>query len=251
VTIQFLFKAPGLAHDLGWAGVAEEYLLAYVEPFGTLWFIYLLPLFFVAAKLLRNVPPVLVFGLAATAQMANVQTGSLIIDETCARFVYFYSGYLLAPFVFQFATKAIERPRLAVSALLVWTMFEAAVVYAGISALPGIGLALGFIGALAVVTLSALLSTRNWALPIRYAGQNSIVVYLAFFLPMAASRAALLRFEHDFNLGVISLIVTVVAVIMPLALFELVKDTRFKFLFRRPAWARAEYWRPRSLVAAE
>ena len=102
-----------------------------------------------------------------------------------------------------------------------------------------------------MVALSTLLSTRNWARPIRYAGQNSLVVCLVFFLPMAATRAALLRFEPDFNLGVISLIVTAVAVVMPLVLFELVKETRFKVLFRRPAWARADYWRARSLVAAE
>lgn len=43
VTIQFAFKAPGFAAELGWAGVAEEYALSFIEPFGTLWFIYLLP----------------------------------------------------------------------------------------------------------------------------------------------------------------------------------------------------------------
>jgi uncharacterized membrane protein YcfT len=36
VTIQFAFKAPGRAQDLDWAGVAENYLLAFIEPFGTL-----------------------------------------------------------------------------------------------------------------------------------------------------------------------------------------------------------------------
>jgi uncharacterized membrane protein YcfT len=251
VTIQFLFKAPDLVHGMGFVGGVEQYLYLYIEPFGTLWFIYVLPLFFVVVKLLRNVSPLLVWPIAAIAQMAQVHTGFTVIDESCARFVYFYSGYLLSPHVFQFAAKAIERPRLAVSLLIVWAAFEAAVVYSGYSAFPGIGLALGFIGTLAVVALSTLLSTRNWARPIRYAGQNSLVVCLVFFLPMAATRAALLRFEPDFNLGVISLIVTAVAVVMPLVLFELVKETRFKVLFRRPAWARADYWRARSLVAAE
>jgi hypothetical protein len=42
--------------------------------------------------------------------------------------------------------------------------------------------ALGFIGALAAVALSVLLSTAGAAKPLRYAGQNSIVIYLAFFL---------------------------------------------------------------------
>lgn len=251
VTIQFAFKAPALLHGEGVIGGLEDYLYLYIEPFGTLWFIYVLPLFFVVTKLLRNAPPLLVWSIAAMAQMAQVNTGFTVIDESCARFVYFYSGYLAAPYVFQFADRVAERPRLAVAALVVWAAFEAAVVFSGYSAVPGIGLGLGFIGALAVVALSTLLSTRDWALPIRYAGQNSLVVYLAFFLPMAATRAALLRFEPDFDLGLTSLIVTAVAVILPLVLFELVKDTRFNFLFRRPAWAKGGYWRERKLVPAE
>ena len=51
VTIQFAFKAPGLMAAHGPLGVAGLYLQAYVEPFGTLWFIYLLPIFFVVTKL--------------------------------------------------------------------------------------------------------------------------------------------------------------------------------------------------------
>jgi uncharacterized membrane protein YcfT len=56
VTIQFVFKAPGLAFELGWWAALQQYLLAFVQPFGTLWFIYMLPLFFVFTKLLRAVP---------------------------------------------------------------------------------------------------------------------------------------------------------------------------------------------------
>ena len=36
VTIQFAFKAPGLATEVGWGGVAQAYALAFIEPFGTL-----------------------------------------------------------------------------------------------------------------------------------------------------------------------------------------------------------------------
>jgi fucose 4-O-acetylase-like acetyltransferase len=88
--------------------------------------------------------------------------------------------------------------------------------------------------ALAVVTLSALLSTRNRAHPLRYAGQNSIIVYLAFFLPMAATRTVLLRFTPVLDLGVICLIVTGVAVIVPLAFYPLRRE--------RPIGARRASW---------
>jgi hypothetical protein len=191
-------------------------------------------------KLMRGLPWWLVWCVAALAQIAQVKTGWLVIDETFGRFVYFYTGYALAPYVFGFAGRVITRQREALLLLLAWAVFEAAMVYFGLSALPGIGLGLAFIGALAVVALSALLSTRNWALPLRYAGQNSIIVYLAFFLPMAATRALLLHFASGLDLGVICLIVTAVAVIVPLAFYEAVKTTPLKFLFRRLAWARVK-----------
>ena len=55
VNIQFAMKAPGLVREVGLDGVAAQYLMSYVQPFGTLWFIYLLAVFFVATKFLRDV----------------------------------------------------------------------------------------------------------------------------------------------------------------------------------------------------
>src|ERR1700712_4851424 len=40
VTIQFGFKAPVLAAESGLSQVALSYLESFIEPFGTLWFIY-------------------------------------------------------------------------------------------------------------------------------------------------------------------------------------------------------------------
>ena len=51
VTIQFGFKASSFAAESGWAHVGVLYLESFIEPFGTLWFIYLLPVFFVVTKL--------------------------------------------------------------------------------------------------------------------------------------------------------------------------------------------------------
>ena len=56
MTIQFGFKAPGFAAEHGWHRVGFLYLESFVEPFGTLWFIYLLPIFFVVTKLSRGIP---------------------------------------------------------------------------------------------------------------------------------------------------------------------------------------------------
>ena len=238
VTIQFAFKAPAFAGDIGWAGVAKAYAFSYIEPFGTLWFIYLLPIFFVVTKAFRNVPPALMWTAAALLQIAQVHTGSTVIDEFCGRFVFFYSGYVLAPYVFAFAARVGERKAAAVLLLVLWAIFEGAVVFGGYAEFPIISLGLGFLGALAVVAFSVLLSTIGAARPLRYAGENSLVVYLAFFLPMAATRTALLKFAPGLDLGIVSLIVTAVAVVTPLLFHGAVKDTRFGFLFKRPPWAR-------------
>src|SRR3954462_8972118 len=56
VTIQFGFKAPAFAAETSWSHAGYLYLESFMEPFGTLWFIYLLPIFFVVTKLTRNMP---------------------------------------------------------------------------------------------------------------------------------------------------------------------------------------------------
>ena len=81
VTIQFAFKAPGLMFTHGLFGIAKLYAEAFIEPFGTLWFIYLLPIFFVVTKLTRGVPPLVIFVVGAALEIAHIQTGWTVIDE--------------------------------------------------------------------------------------------------------------------------------------------------------------------------
>jgi uncharacterized membrane protein YcfT len=145
---------------------------------------------------------------------------------------------VLAPYVFDFAETVFANQRAALLFLSSWALFEAVMVFGGYSELPVVNLGLGFLGALAVAAAGVLLSARSWALPLRYAGENSIVVHLAFFLPMAATRTALLKFAPDLDLGTVALVVTTAGVITPLILHMLVKNTQLRFLFKRPAWAK-------------
>ncbi len=62
VTIQFGFKAPSFAAETSWTHAGLLYLKSFIEPFGTLWFIYLLPVFFVVTKATRRAPPLLIWG---------------------------------------------------------------------------------------------------------------------------------------------------------------------------------------------
>lgn len=250
LAIQFAFKAPGMIADVGSAETLRQFALAFIDPFGTLWFIYLLPVFFVTAKVLRRVPWQLVWIAAAALEIADIQTGWVLPDEFASRFVYFYSGYIFAPLIFRLAARVIARPREAAFGLILWALAEAAIVFGGYSELPFVSLALGMVGAVAVVTFSALLSKAGAMAPLRYFGQNSIVIYLAFFLPMAATRTLLLKTGIIPDIGTISVLVTAVAVVVPILLFWAVRGTPFRFLFERPAWARLEGRGPR-LAPAE
>src|SRR5262249_6672272 len=78
VTIQFIVKAPAFAAEQGWSAVGSLYLEAFVQPFGTLWFIYLLPVFFVVTKLSRALPPPLVWLVAAALEIAPIDTGWVV-----------------------------------------------------------------------------------------------------------------------------------------------------------------------------
>ncbi len=238
MTIQFGFKAPGLMHELGAGGVAKLYVVSLIDPFGTLWFIYLLPIFFVFVKATQRVPVVIIWAFAAAVEISHLHTGWVVPDEFAARFVYFYTGYVLAPHIFRVAKRVQNNPWNGVIMLALWGTANGYMVYFGYSRWPGVSLALGLIGAAAVVRLSALLSLSAAFAPLRYLGKNSIVVYLAFFLPMAASRSLLLSLGLIDDLGAISLIVTACGVIGPLILYWSMRGTRLRLLFERPDWAR-------------
>jgi len=240
VTIQFAFKAPAFAAEHGALGVAKLYAEAFIEPFGTLWFIYLLPIFFVVTKLTRGAPVLVIWTILAALEIAHIQTGWTVIDEFCARFVYFYTGYILAPRIFQIAAAVQARPALAAYALIAWALLNGFYVFSGLADKPFVSLTLGLIGAAAVVSISALIAKSGAFSALRYLGRNSIVVYLAFFLGMAAARSVLLKTGLIPDLGTVALIVTASGIAVAVALFWAVRGTPSKFLFERPAWARLE-----------
>ncbi len=235
LTIQFGFKAPAFAAETSWAHAGYLYLESFIEPFGTLWFIYLLPVFFVVTKATRKMPPLLIWGVAALLETAHVVTGWTVIDEFCARFVYFYSGYLFAASVFALSDRARARPGLALAGLAAWALINGSLVVSDFSEWPLISLLLGLAGACAIVTLGTLLARAHWLTFLRYCGEHSIVIYLAFFLPMAASRTLLLRSGLIPDIGMISLIVTVVGVAGALAIWRIALKAGANFLFDRPA----------------
>lgn len=276
LTIQFAFKAPGMAMEDGWQTALGTYLAAFVEPFGTLWFIYLLPVFFVFTRLVKTVPVWLVFVFAAALEALPVHTGSVIVDEFCARYVYFFAGYAFSANVFAFAAWVRARPMAFLGLCLVWAPLHGLLVFTpapemlavwlqpspgysgatgGYSELPVVSLLAGLAGAGFIVGMAAVFSLLKPMAWLTWLGERSIVVYLAFFLPMAATRVFLLKTGLVPDVGLIALMVTAAGVTGPVVLYGLVQwSGQGRFLFERPAWARIERARPTTggaQVAAE
>jgi len=251
LTIEFATKASFYVERDGWDGFLLAYLNSYWQPHSSLWFIYLLPIFFVVTKLARQwgIPVIAVWLVGAALEIAPIETGSDIINEFAGRFVYFYTGYVAAPHIFSFAQRAYNNPDKTILALLVWGMINGVTVFTGYSEYPFISLGLGLIGAGAVVSISTLMARSGHIFEgIRYCGKNSIVIYLASFAPVPIARVILLKTGIITDVGTIALIVTAVSVVTPLVLFWIVRNGPFRFLFERPQWAHIEHKQPKAAL---
>lgn len=275
LTIQFVFKAPGMAMEGGLAEPFREYLWAFVQPFGTLWFVYILPIFFVFTRAVKRLPVWLVLAWAAVLEVLPVDTGSVLFDEFCARYVYFFAGYALASRIFALADWVEANRGKALALIALWAAVNGWLVFTpapealasllkgdgalaggiGLASLPLLSLALGGAGAMAIIAISALVARAPWSGWLTWIGAHSIVIYLAFFLPMATTRAVLARTGVITDIGAASLLVTVAGVIGPVVLYGLVQwSGRGRFLFERPDWAiidRAPSAARKAAIAAE
>ncbi|RUP13771.1 MAG: acyltransferase [Methylobacterium sp.] len=248
LVIQSAARYGKIAGDDGPTAFAAHLAHALIEPYSTLWFIYLLAVFSVVTKALRRVPDAVLLAGAAVLQIADIRSESTLIEEFCARYVFFVAGYLFAGRIFALADAARHQVRLALCGLAAWAFLEGwlALTPSGLpnhptlASLPLVSLALGAAGALAIVVAASLLGRVGGPIAeaVRTCGQRSIVIYLAFSLPMAATREILVRTGAIADIGLASLIVMTVAVLLPLVLERLVRGTAFDLLFVRPRWCR-------------
>ncbi|WP_443136806.1 acyltransferase family protein [Methylobacterium sp. Leaf85] len=245
VLIQSAVKYGQIVDGAGPGAFLAHLAHALVEPYSTLWFIYLLAVFSVLTKLLRGLHPALLLGGAALLQSLPLDGYSDLVTEFCGRYVWFVAGYLFAARIFRFADLVRRHPRAALVGLAAWAVVNGLFAFTAtghatfptLASLPLVSLALGGAGALAIVAVGALLTLAGGPLTaaLRACGERSIVIYLAFFLPMAATRMLIVKTGAVTDIGLASLVVTLVAVLVPLAIERVVRHTPFVFLFRRPA----------------
>nr|WP_295890199.1 acyltransferase family protein [uncultured Devosia sp.] len=247
--IHIIFKVGLLATDP--VGALEQIAWAVVQPYGVLWFIYMLAVVGAVTKLLHDlhVPKWAVFGVAAVLQMLSIHTGSYLIDQFAHYFVFFYAGYVLAPAVFRLAGWAADHAALALLGLAIWAILDAALVFSpgftmhpihpvmGYAGLPGVHLLLALAGTSALCVIAALLTRLPFLNWLRWMGSKSLIIYVVFVLPMGISRTLLIKLGVD-EPTVLSLSIMAISIISPLILYWLVLRTGFGgFLFERPAWA--------------
>ncbi|GJD30159.1 hypothetical protein PMNALOAF_1403 [Methylobacterium adhaesivum] len=244
VVIQSLTKYGAITDGAGPGAFAHHLALTLVEPYSSLWFIYLLAVFSVVTKLLRRVPWPLLLGGAALLQIVPVQTELYLLEEFCARYVWFVVGYLFAERIFAFATAVRAHPRAALAGLAAWAVAEGVLAFTPsghaafptLASLPGLSLVLGGAGAMAIVAGASLMTRLGGPVTaaLRTCGSRSIAIYLAFFLPMALTRTLIVKTGAITDVGWASLVVTATAILVPLALERAVRHTPLAFLFRRP-----------------
>lgn len=219
-------------------GVVLVYLRRWIDPIGTLWFIHMLPIFFVVTRLLRSVPPWAMWLGAAALHTAQIETEWTVINNFASRYVFFYSGYALAPHIFRIAAWAHARAGAAIGYLLGWGVINGLLVATGWALLPVVSLALGYAGALAVIFAAVMLSKLSWTGPLQYLGQNSLVVYLGDFWSCRIVIRALAPVIGD--VGWLALATTVGSAIGTIVLWRLVMRTPGRFLYVRPRWLRLD-----------
>lgn len=259
VAIQVVVKTPAwMSEGQTFSDIIMAYLTTFVQPFGTLWFIYMLPVFYLVTRMLRDADWRLVLALAVMLQIIPVHTGSILVDEFASRFVYFYSGYCFYQQFFKWSEFAAANFKIIVLMLAGWFAVNlmlslnglplsvqamAADPNAKMADLPLISLALGFAGALALIAIAAKIVKIESLGFMKWVGEHSIVIYLAFFLPMAISRILLLKFAGDvLSVGTISLLVTLIAFCSPMVFYWFVGKTGIGgFLFNRPQFARIDH----------
>jgi uncharacterized membrane protein YcfT len=250
VVIDLVLKAGIANQDV--AAMAKGIAMAMVEPYGVLWFIYMLAVFSVAAKLCAQLrlPHWQVIAISAALQMAHIDSPSYALDQFAAYFVFFYIGYAGSTYVFRIVDGATQHPRWAWAGLAAWAIAEAFLVFwpegrvqptamhMGLAAFPPLHLALAVVGAVALCVLASLLMRQPYTGWLRWLGAHSLVVYLSFTLPMSAVRIVAMKAGILNDPSALALAVFVLSVLAPVVLYLAIKRIGIgEFLFERPGWA--------------
>lgn len=249
----------GLRATVGHAGqdgaaLADELVKVMTwGPFAMLWFIQMLPFYMVLTRLLRRVPWPLVLAGAALWHLAPIDTAWTQVDRAGERFVFFYGGYALARAAFDFTAWVARRRGAGTALVLAWALGNGALVFGGFADMPGIDLLLGFLGAFGVMAVAVLVQPSRVGGWLRRCGENSLPIFLGFFVPMSIlmNLWLVLGQRVSIDAGLLALLLAAASIVAALAAYHALRRTPLRWLYERPAWARLEPDAPRSAAASE
>ncbi|MCP5084016.1 MAG: acyltransferase family protein [Alphaproteobacteria bacterium] len=218
-------------HDISW----HQFALIPVSPFGTIWFIYILPLFFLVARFSRAVPPLLVFGAAALMSVFQTHGSGIVVDSFTKYLVFFLGGLYAGPWIKALAAWAHDKVLGVTGLCLAFAAANLQVMAWGQVEHPAFALAMGCFGAATMVALSSLVGHYRLFAPVRYCGQNSLAIYVAFTFPMVAARIIGTKTGVITDPDLLSAFVLATAVAGALAMAWTARRVGLSFLFDRPA----------------
>lgn len=229
-----------LGHDApaGLADAASLLLYHLYDPFGMLWFIMMLSVYFVATRLLRHVPVWVVLPAAVLLMMFPLQTGIYHVDRFGMFFLYFYVGHVFSGRFFALADWATTHRRTALAGLLVWAVINGVLVKLLLTEYLPVKLLAGFLGISAVVVIASLVSPHRWAGWLNMLGKHSIAVYLGFYLPMIVIVPALQASPIGVSPNAVATISLVSVISVAVMVYHLANRFGLSFLYSRPGWAR-------------
>lgn len=210
-------------------------------PFHQLWFILMLPIYFLATRLIKGAPVWLVFPILCLVHLfppVDVQM-SMMPNAFFERFVFFYAGYAFAPHFFSFARKVQEHPQAALAMLGLWVVVNSLLVFNGFLEYTIVTLLLGFYGAYAVIAVGALLQKVTFLGWLQYLGANSIIIFLPFYLPMKLISLIMLSVYALPPPGLFSAVITLLTILASVLLYQLAQKCNVGlWLLDRPAWSK-------------
>lgn len=220
------------------AEAASSLLYQLYDPFGMLWFVMMLAVYFVATRLLRPMPVWVVMPAALLLMLFPLHTGIYHVDRFGVYFGYFYAGHVFASRFFALADWAAEHPRKAIAGVVVWAGFNGTLVHLGVTESTLATTVLGFLGISAVVVVSRLTVGMRALAWMAYLGRHSIVVYLGFYLPMIVLVPWLKASPVGSSPSAVGTLTLIGCLTLSVAAWKLARRLGLNFLYERPAWAR-------------
>ena len=222
----------------GPAELARLYIAGWIDPASPLWFIQLLAIFYLVTRGIRRVKPRRVLAASVLLQILAAaglfHTGWTVADHFAANYVYFYTGYVAAPLVFDFARGAASRSRDLAWTLGVWFAVHTAFVAMGLADMPVVSLILGFAGCLALIGMGVILSALPAAHFIGDAGRQSMAICLGFYIPLQVLLTLVPMSGIFADAGAASLAIAAATLMIALGMQRLAMETPLRALYVRP-----------------